>query len=441
MDFIRSTQKTLMTILNHRLFLPICFVLALTIRFTYILFITTIPDVADSKWYYDRALSIINGNGVSTDGKLTAYWPVGYAFFLAGIFKLFGVSVFLAKVSNILMYLAIMFFSYKIAKISFNSENIARSSILVMAFYPNHIAYSAELMSEILFTFLFLAGIYGLIGFEKSLKSFAISGLIFGLATLVKSQVLFIPGIFLICIFYPIYKTKKQLFFKTFFKYSIVCYVGLLIVVAPWTYRNYVVFNSFILVNSNGGFNLFLGHSPQVATQFGLPLVPDEILNSYGQQVAQDEIAADTVMREAAIMAIKQNPFASIKRIPHKIKDMWLMDVEGGRLNEREMFNIGPATRRFFYYFKVFSQAYYLLIMFGFAGFLLSLLRKASNITSIQLLGIISMLYFTAISLVFHGESRYHFPLMPLVIINACAGAAYLLSAPVFGRSITKPTL
>ena len=437
MAFVRSAQKTLLLILNHRLFLPICFVVAFTIRLIYILFITTIPDVADSKWYYDRALSIINGDGVATDGKLTAYWPVGYAFFLAGIFKVFGVSVFLAKIANILLYLASMFFAYKIAKISFNSETIARASILVMALYPNHIAYSAELMSEIVFTFLFLAGIYGLIGFKQGIKSIIISGFIFGLATLVKSQVLFIPAILLICIAYPIYKTQKQLFSKTVFKYSAFCYVGLFIVVAPWTYRNYVVFNSFIFVNSNGGFNLFLGHSPHVTTQFGLPRVPDEILNSYGQNAAQDEIAVDNAMREAAIEAIKQDPFASVKRIPHKIKHMWIMDVEGGRLNEREMFNIGNATRRFFYYFKVFSQAYYLLIMAGFAGFLWSLFRKRSTISSIQLLGIISMLYFTAISLVFHGESRYHFPLMPLVIINACAGVAYLLST----RSTTRPEL
>ncbi len=203
MAFIRSTQKLLAMLLNHRLFLPICFLVALSIRLIYILLITTIPDVADSKWYYDRALSIINGNGVAIDGKPTAYWPVGYAFFLAGIFKVFGVSVFLAKCANILMYLLSMFFVYKIAKISFNSEGIARISILVMALYPNHIAYSAELMSEILFTFLFLGGIYTLIGFKNTLKSTIVSGLIFGFATLVKSQVLFMPGLLLNLYFLP----------------------------------------------------------------------------------------------------------------------------------------------------------------------------------------------------------------------------------------------
>jgi hypothetical protein len=31
------------------------------------------------------------------------------------------------------------------------------------------------------------------------------------------------------------------------------------------------------------------------------------------------------------------------------------------------------------------------------------------------------------ISLVFHGESRYHFPIMPLIIISACAGVATVL--------------
>ncbi|MFD3164083.1 ArnT family glycosyltransferase [Herpetosiphon sp. NSE202] len=427
MVFIRSSQKFLSSLLNHRFFLPSCFMLAFIIRIIYIMFITTIPDVADSKWYYDRALSIINGNGVATDGKLTAYWPVGYAFFLAGLFKVFGTSVFLAKLANIIMYLLSMFFVYKIAKISFNQESIARASILVMALYPNHIAYSAELMSEILFTFLFLAGIYRLISFKQTVTNIIISGMIFGAATLVKSQVLFIPGLLLICIFFPLYKEQKRRFFTSIIKYGFICYAGLFLVVAPWTYRNYVVFDTFILVNSNGGFNLYLGHSPEVKTQFGLPLAPPEVLNSYGQQVAQDEIAADNAMREVAISAIKQNPFASIKQIPHKIKDMWLMDVDGGRLNEREMFNIGDATKRFFYYFKIGSQAYYILILLGFAGFLWSMLRKKFALQSIQLIGLISISYFTIISMVFHGESRYHFPLMPLVIFNACAGIFYLL--------------
>ncbi len=195
------------------------------------------------------------------------------------------------------------------------------------------------------------------------------------------------------------------------------------------------------MVNSNGGFNLFLGHSPQVITQFGLPLAPPEILNSYGQAVAQDEIAADNTMQKAAIDAIKQNPLGSIKQIPHKIKDMWLMDVDGGRLNEREMFNIGDATQRFFYYFKIFSQAYYMLILLGFAGFLWSMLRKKFALKSIQLIGLISMIYFTIISLVFHGESRYHFPLMPLMIIYACAGIFYLFPVASVDQSKLDHTL
>src|SRR5215831_20037442 len=42
--------------------------------------------VSDAKWYFDRAVSIVHGNGYAFDGIPTAFWPVGYPGFLALLF-------------------------------------------------------------------------------------------------------------------------------------------------------------------------------------------------------------------------------------------------------------------------------------------------------------------------------------------------------------------
>lgn len=123
---------------------------------------------------------------------------------------------------------------------------------------------------------------------------------------------------------------------------------------------------------------------------------------------------------------MRTHPVETLKNLPQKAWYMWYTDVDGGRLNERNSVTATDSLRRFFFIFKLVSQTYYLCIIFLFlvATYFLSQPRHNRNILS---LGVLIIVYFTCISLVFHGQTRFHFPVMPWIIIYASFAIERLL--------------
>jgi hypothetical protein len=73
---------------------------------------------------------------------------------------------------------------------------------------------------------------------------------------------------------------------RKMFNWGVNLAFGTAIVVLPWTIRNYVQFNKFILVSNNGGVNFWMGNNPNAYGGFYfprddsnplLPLIGDEI--------------------------------------------------------------------------------------------------------------------------------------------------------------------
>lgn len=48
------------------------------------------PQLYDFAWYYSHAVSLQTGHGYISSGKYTAYWPIGYPYFLSLLFRLTG---------------------------------------------------------------------------------------------------------------------------------------------------------------------------------------------------------------------------------------------------------------------------------------------------------------------------------------------------------------
>ena len=200
-------------------FIPICLILAVILRVGWIITMDVQP-VSDFRWYYERGLDFATGQGYSiapsdfwpenvpsatlppigeqSDGyQYTAYWPVGYPAFLGLLFTIFGSSLWVAKIANIVLYLGILIFSYYLAKRLFLSELTGRVTLLILTFYPDHIAYTSLLATEILFLFLFLLACTLLIIPKYQMRLAVISGVVFGGACLVKPQAIFCRQYFL----------------------------------------------------------------------------------------------------------------------------------------------------------------------------------------------------------------------------------------------------
>ena len=123
--------------------------------------------MSDQLWYFERAVGLLNGGGYAVQGQPTAFWPVGYPAFLAGLFAIFGPDIEVAKAANLVLSAVAMAFVYRIARHATESERAAKAALMLAVLYPTLIFYTELLYSELLFMTLLLAGIDLLLGADE----------------------------------------------------------------------------------------------------------------------------------------------------------------------------------------------------------------------------------------------------------------------------------
>ncbi len=197
---MNRVQKKLLALVQHRHFILYCIFAATAVRLMWIAFVHP-PQVSDFKWYYERAVSIASGHGYTVNGAPTAYWPVGYPAFLGVVFYVFGISPMVGQITNVLLSVATILLSYRLSKQMFHSETAARITVLLMSFHLNQIAFNSLLCSEVWFTFLLLLGAVLFVQGRGRYMFMALSGICWGLGTLTKPQLIFLPVVFLLVFF------------------------------------------------------------------------------------------------------------------------------------------------------------------------------------------------------------------------------------------------
>ncbi|MFQ5610896.1 MAG: glycosyltransferase family 39 protein [Anaerolineae bacterium] len=422
-----------------RQFIPLCLAAAFIIRVGWVFAVDAGP-VSDFRWYYDRGVDFAVGRGYSVSpdafwpenipppdllptaeypagGRPTAYWPVGYPAFLGLLFTVFGPSLLVAKIANIFLYAGVLLLSYHLAKRLFNSELVGRSTLLILSFYPDHIAYSSLLASEILFLFLLLLGVTLLLAARQRFWLGLPSGLVFGLACLVKPQAVFIPAIVFAVWF--ISQIRQGALWKLV-SLGVLVHIILGLTLSPWLVRNYIIFNDFVFISNNGGYNLLVGNNPYAT---GAYVFNDEIVSMLSD--ASTESDRDGKARQLAVDYLRSHPFETMKLWPAKLWYLYGKDVKGIVWNQRGLAaNSGGANDSLFWTLKVIAQLYYMLIGAAFLFFLYFQVRTCKEKTGkppLPTLGLWIVAYLTVISLLTFGNGRFHFPMMPWIVMYAGA--------------------
>lgn len=375
----------------------------------------TVTPSSDGAWYVGRALEILHGHGYSEGGIPTAYWPVGYPGFLAGLFALFGPSLLAVKIANLLLGAASLVLIERLGRIVFGGP-AGRLAVLLYAVYPNQIAYTALPLTEVLFTFLLLLGIFLFVRRPGPASAFA-CGLVLGAGTLVKAQTAVFPAL-LIAVYG--WEMRRKIPWPQLLASFIAVYAAAVLVVAPWTVRNYVVFHHFIPVSTNGGTTLYMGNNPNATGDvISDALVPKEFLPNTRRQVEIDQKA-----QAAALAWITAHPLAFVRLIPIKIWRLWAPDGEGAWGFEAGY--AGYARHQtVFRVLRIANQAFYVVCILLCAAALFRQFRQPLPAPNWWSLGPLVIGYTTLISAVFAGESRFHYPVMPWIMIYA---SGYLLS-------------
>lgn len=244
-------------------------------------------------------------------------------------------------------------------------------------------------------------------------------GVLLGLMTLVKAQTwLFaLAWAALVVLLVPTRRWPHAI------RLAVVILV-MFLTVLPWSIRNLNTFGTFVLVSTNGGTSLAVANHKNSTGTDAWTSHPDR---AYIAQSVQDQIGADRRAREVTWRWIRENPGAFLALAPRKF---WWALVPDGESEWGYQSGYAQYDRHLlaFRITRWINQGVYFLLAALSLWSTWRLLRHhfptvRSHILPLGLpAGYIAM--FLAVTFVFNGQSRYHFPLMPML----CAISAWALT-------------
>lgn len=276
-----------------------------------------LPGIHDQISYHELAIRVTEGHGfsfgeahwpITPANAPTAHWSFIYTLFLAGIYWLAGVNPLIVRLIQIVIVsVAHSWLVYRLGKQVFNHATGLWATLL-SAVYLYFIYYSGALMTEpfyiigILWTLDAAMRIVRSVdrgtvqsGVQKSsLQKPRVStaqwlelGLAIGFTMLMRQVFgLFVPFLFL-WVWWGLLGLNRSgegvsnehpVGWKSVFsplRGMIVASVVALLLIAPWTIRNYVAFGEFVPLNTNSGYAFFWGNHPIYGTSFVGILPPD----------------------------------------------------------------------------------------------------------------------------------------------------------------------
>ncbi|MFA5392893.1 MAG: glycosyltransferase family 39 protein [Candidatus Ratteibacteria bacterium] len=201
------------------------------------------------------------------------YQPPGYAYFLAVIYRIFGMHNYLAVgIIQVLLDLLAAFLIFLIGKRLWN-DWVGLIACVLYSCYRPFIYYSATLLSDsfVLFTnVLCLFLVYWTLEYPERKIRWLLAGLSFGLAAIVKPTILlFLSFSFFLTFFSP--KGREMVRGKPFFISPLLFLLGFFLLVAPVIMRNSLLAGKFVTISTNGPVAWRFGNS---ADSIGLFIYP-----------------------------------------------------------------------------------------------------------------------------------------------------------------------
>ena len=401
-----SVADRLDAALRHPRFVPYCLVLYVLTRVALIFGVPVTPT-SDALWYFNQGAQLAEQHAYAEDGHPTAYWPVGYPAMLGLLFSLTGASLLAAKLANLAVAIAAFFCLYRFCERLFD-ESTARATILLLTIYPNNAAFVPLVLTEHLYTALLLGG--ALAATYASRRALVVAGVLFGAATLVKTQTSLIAPALAFVIGWRAWSLREMLRSAA---RAVAIGIVMLAVIAPWSWRNYQTFGAFVLVSTNGGMSMLVGNNPSMLKDYGHDFSEDDPLVAQARWSVADQVAADERARKLAVGWIRSHPGDFIRLIPKKVFRLWAPDGEA----EWQYQGGTPSYedhRTAYRFVRIVNQAFYVAMLLLCALGLVHAIR--GHASPPQYAGFALAAATTLLCIVFSGQSRYHFPVVPFLL-------------------------
>ncbi|VWX53765.1 glycosyltransferase family 39 protein [Novosphingobium sp. 9U] len=385
-----------------------------------VLLIPVAPS-SDAEWYILRATSLAAGQGyLDNAGQPTAFWPAGWPMAMSVLFRVTGPSLLALGLFNLASAVLTGWLALLLGRRLFASEAAARFGLLLLAIYPNAIAYVPLGLTEVFYTALLLLGCWLVIARRPGsleLPWLVAAGVVFGFATLVKAQTLVMVPLLFAIDWLRVGDVWRRLPKLVGQGALILAIAGL--TVLPWSLRNHAQLGHWVAVSTNGGFTLLTGNNDTATGDY----TPDDpTVTALMARQDLTEVTRDAEAKRLGLQWIKEHPGRFLALAPRKLARLWLPDGEA----EWAYQAAAPSYARFELLYRAVrlaNQAYYALLMLGFAVAIavMTLRRRAGGQRWVGwwLLPWGVAAYPSLIAVVFSGQSRFHYPVMPFVCL-AC---------------------
>ncbi|HXF51948.1 MAG TPA: hypothetical protein VNM43_09730 [Dehalococcoidia bacterium] len=385
----------------------------------------------DSVFYHEAARYVARGEGLINpwSGLPTALWPPGYPFFLGALYRIFPDDPLVAGLANALLGGAAALGVYALGRAA-GGVVAGLASGLTFALLPGQVVFSSLTMSETLSTatlvFLALAALRWNPARRGPVAALALGAGV-GMAAFVRGQALILLPVFGLFWWLRGAPWKQTLLWGTLATF------GALAVLAPWAARNLRELGRPILVSSNLGGNLWMGHHDGATGGMDPHVYPESFDHLPPER---QEAARAQAMLEDGLRFMVTHPLEEARLAVNKVRLLWESDTVGFDWNEgygrTPIFDDerGETVR------AATNGAYFAVLALGAAGLLVGAARRNAAAALLTLLAAL----WTAGHVLFFGDPRFHVPVMFAVCVGVgvTAGVGVELARRLAGR---KPRL
>ena len=328
------------------------------------------------------------------------FHPPLYPYFIGSLYAVFG-SLAAVKVAQALASSLLVPALGRIGGGLFG-ERAGLAAAGIAAFYPELVWFSAHFWVETLFTALLWWGFERLLAADRQASAVpaAAAGLLWGLAILARETVLyFLP----LAALWLAWRRPRGLARAAAF---LTLAIG---VVAPWTYRNWRVYDAFVPVSTAGALNLWQGNAT---------ISREEVYEQYW--AVRGRIEKYRFARQKGLEAIwARQPAWFFEKLRQEMPNFWEADSQALVHIVRGAY--GPYDKATAVAAVVVVLATFVVVLVLFVLGLAVLPEERGPLLLVAFLA-----YYVLLHVATHGYARYRLPALPvLFLIAAFAWASW----------------
>lgn len=368
-----------------------------------------LPIESDGEAYLLMAQAMAQGGPPADQYGNLAFYSIGYPLFLTPFVALFGGGIGTIVFANAILAVISGCLVFSVARaIGLRPIHASLAVGLFALWIPglwNGAQAAKENFSTPLLLLLLLAALMLMRG--GGLRWAAIAGVTYGLGLLTGGSTLLLCAIPLLAI---VIGRRRDL--KMALAQCGACGACAAAVLAPWLLATALALGSPVL-NSNGGFNLYLGNNPAATGRF--VSIPDTPAGADWEKLRAErgEIGASDVLAERAMAHILEHPLDTLLLAGKKLVLFWVPN-----LPDAQDFKDAPLIAQLR---TLEVMQFLLLVVGGGLGLATSVSDRRGAWLCTVTIGLFWVLHAAAYIIV-----RYRDPIMPILLIGATALAVRL---------------